>query len=535
MTHLPHPQAPRPGQEGSTLLFALLILGALAILAGTVAVVSMGDRNLSRYSRDSLQALAAAETGVAYAKRTIINQTGTFVDYDTDGRPDFALADSLDWGGTYHTIAEGSDILEPGVAAYHCNGFSIVSEGRYRGAVRRVRVEIVHDTFLKFARYVSQQGLQFECGDVMAGEVYCGNSISLSCGCSPGQEPHFLERVYAVGNIPQASCGVFERGYEEGIDAIDMLASIDWNQIRMKARGLASNSSCEGTGIIGIYSDLANGIDPLHLATQGGSDVNTVVYDYFDFANASLSPPDTVITYRGFALMNTITGTNLRKQDFNGIVFFEGDARVRGTLDGVSAFRMSVFGTDRGLFEGDVVCGRTGFDPVTRLPDHSGQPMTTALVAENYVAMDEATKRVLRIDAAIFSRTSNWRCLGGMGLHPIAGPGPLDLDLDGVAGETPYNNDPVAGEGWDELNITEHTWVLNLNGPIVTYSGGDAYPWNAGPVLGNASGPTRRYNYDLNYMHNPPACFPVPANLWIDVSWTEIADANEPLASYLPF
>ena len=37
--------------RGSTLLLAMLILGALSILGATVAVVSMGDRNLSRYER----------------------------------------------------------------------------------------------------------------------------------------------------------------------------------------------------------------------------------------------------------------------------------------------------------------------------------------------------------------------------------------------------------------------------------------------------------------------------------------------------
>lgn len=525
--------AGRPGQEGSTLLLALLILAALGIVAASVAVVSMGDRNLSKYERDSVQALAAAESGVAFAKRAIVDQTATIQDYDSDGRLDFVMADSLDWGATYSVIAEASDILGPGVAAYHSNGFSVLSEGRFRGAVRRVKVELVHDSFLKFARFISQQGLSFDCGDVMAGEVYAGNNITLTCGCSPGQEAQFLEKVYTAGSIPQASCGVFELGYEEGVDEINMMDSIDWDQIRDKARGIGTNSSCEGQGSIGIYMDLPS-LDPLGLGTQPGINQNTIVLTLLDFQNTVLVPGDTVVTYDGNLVMNTVTGQAMRLQDFNGIILFEGDSRVKGVLDGVSAFRLSVFATDHAYIVGDIICGHTGFDAVTRLPNNSGAPITSALVAENYVAMHDDCPKILRVDAAIFSRTSNLRALGGPGQHPDGGPGPLDLDIDGITGETPLNNDPRPGMGWDELNITSQHWVLNLTGPIITYSVGDLFPWAAGPHLGPNPGPTRRYNYDISYMEFPPACFPIPINVWVDVSWTEIFDAQSPLASHLP-
>jgi hypothetical protein len=142
---------------------------------------------------------------------------------------------------------------------------------------------------------------------------------------------------------------------------------------------------------------------------------------------------------------------------------------------------------------------------------------------------------VLRIDAALMACRANWRVNGGtIGDHPSAGPGPLDLDLDGISGETPYNNDPSPGLGWDELNVTSATWVLNINGPIITYNGGSAWPWSDQSVLDNASGPTRRYNYDMDVTQFPPPCFPVPLNLWKDVSWTEVFDAEGDLADHLP-
>ena len=76
--------------------------------------------------------------------------------------------------------------------------------------------------------------------------------------------------------------------------------------------------------------------------------------------------------------------------------------------------------------------------------------------------------------------------------------------------------------------------MLNITGPIITKYGGSAGPWVNGTVLSNADGRTRRYNYDLDITEYPPPCFPVPLNLWKDVSWTEIFDVRDDLASHLP-
>ncbi len=76
--------------------------------------------------------------------------------------------------------------------------------------------------------------------------------------------------------------------------------------------------------------------------------------------------------------------------------------------------------------------------------------------------------------------------------------------------------------------------MLNINGGIITMGTGSAAPWNNTNVLNNASGPTRRYNYDMDLTSYPPPCFPVPLNLYKDVSWTEIFEVRDPLANHLP-
>ncbi len=519
---------PRDHQRGSALLMALLILGSLSMIGTTMVLTSVAERRTSGYYRDSLRALAAAETGIAFAKRTVQDMTATIEDSDGDGRPDFALADTLSWGGTYEVKAEASDIAGLGIAAYRANGYTLVAEGRYNGTVRRVKAEIVHDSFLKYARFVAAAGTSYSCGAVLTGEVYVGGDLGLPTGCG-GDAVQFLEFVATVGNIPNASSGIFHRGYVTGADEIDLQNSADFALTRNMAKGLAAECDCEGTGEVGIYINLSGGDDPLGLGT------GPLDFGLFDFCNTTLSPGDTIITYAAVAVNHRVTGAMLKAAEFNGIIFFEDDAPVQGRLDGRSARNLSVFATDDVLITHNITTGHTGFDPVTGLPNGSGTPVNVGLIAYDYIYLDRYTPRVLQIDAALMSCTKNWRCTSTYeSYHPSAGPGPLDLDLDGISGETPYNNDPTPGSGWDELNITSHTWVLNINGPIITYNGGSAAPWNNSGVLANADGPTRRYNYDLDVTEFPPPCFPVPLNLWKDVSWTEIFETENDLASYLP-
>jgi len=518
----------RRDEAGSALLITLLVLSALSVVGTSLLLASYTERRAAGFYSDSLQALAAAESGVAFAKRMIQDMTAPIEDADGDGQPDFATSDTLSWGGGYRIVAEASDITGSGIAAYRSNGYTIVSEGDFQGAVRRVRAQMVHDSFLKYARFVSNTGTNYSCGAVLTGEVYVGGDLGVPNDCV-SDPVEFLEFVAAVGDIPNADYAVFHRGYVTGADQIDLENSVDFSEVRSRVRGHADACDCEGVGEIGIYIDIASGVDPL------GIGAGAIDFSLFDFCDTALAPPDTVITYNGAPVLHSLTGSPLQANKFNGLIFFEDDGKVEGTLDGRSACCISVFATDDVIIYDNLITGHTGFDPATGLPNGSGEPVNLGLIANDYVFLDNNTPRVLTIEAALMSCHSNWRCIGGtVADHPIAGPGPLDLDLDGIFGETPVNDDPAPGLGWDELNITADTWVLNICGPIITYNGGSAWPWNDGAVLAAATGPTRRYNYDMDITEFPPPCFPVPLNLWVDVSWTEVFESESDLTEHLP-
>ncbi len=515
------------GESGTALIMALLILGSLSMIGTSLLLTTVGERHASGYYRDSMQALAAAETGAAFAKRAIQDMSISMTDSNSNGQPDFTMADTLSWGGSYNLVSEAGDIAGNGIAAYRANGYSIICEGRFNGAVRRIKADIVHDSFLKYARFIAVSGTGYSCGAVLTGEVYCGGDLGVpSCGATDMVQ--FLEFVAAVGDIPNANAGIFHRGYVTDAQQIDLSNSADFDAMRNRTRGLLPECDCEGNGEVGIYFNISGGIDPLGIG--GGS----LDLGAFDFNNVTHAPPDTFVYYSGAPVTNTVTGSPMKKAEFNGMIFFENDAPVFGSPDGVSGRSLTIYATDDVMIMDNIITGHTGFDPVTMAANHSGDPVNIGLVAYDYVYIHRNTPKVLQIDAVLYASNNNWRCEGGStGDHPN-GSSPSDLDMDGIIGESPVNNDPAPGLGWDELNVNSDTWVLNINGPIITNNGGSAWPWNSSTALNNADGPTRRYNYDMDVTDYPPPCFPVPLNLWKDVSWTEIFETENSLASYLP-
>ena len=503
-------------ERGSSLVLALLVLTGISLFGISLALTTMTDRNIARYDRESMEALHAAEAGIAAGKREIQDRAITWEDADGDGLPDFSMRDSLSWGGTYEIFGE-SDMPSSGAAGgYAADIIRIEATGRSSGAFRQVVSEIRHDSFLKYARFVQATGVSYGCGAVLSGEVYSGGTIGLPSGCSSTEKVEFLEMVAAVNGISNLSEGIFHKGYNDSASVVDLKASVDFDKIRKKADGSCDECECDGFGRKGIYMD----DDPLGIGTNG-----TIDLSLFDFQFEDPGSGDTVVVYNGAFVPDPTTGDPLLRDDFNGIIFYEGDGSVRGTMDGISGRSLTIWATDDIFIEGNIITGYTGFDPVTRVANGTGFPVNLGLVAKDYVYIG-AVNRIARIDAVLMAVDNNWRVWDtALSAHPAAPIGNYDLDQDGIVGESPVNHDPAVGTGWDEVITAANrndTWVLNINGPIITYNGGSAYPWNAGSVLSAATGPTRRYNYDLDVTDYPPPCFPVPLNLWVDHAWAEV-------------
>ncbi len=508
-------------ERGSGLVLALLLLTALSMMGMTIAMLSATDRRVASYGRGSMAALHAAEAGVAVAKRDIQDRNINFGDEDGNGFPDFRIVDTLSWGGVYNVFGESTLPAGSSASPYSGDMFTIRAEGESRGAARIVYAEIAHDSFLKYARFVESSGTGYACGAVLTGEVYVGGTLSLPSGCDSGHEVEFLEMVAATNGITNKDEAIFHKGYTDSASAVDLQSSVDMDLMRAKSKGEGGECDCEGTGKIGIYMNW----DLLGIGTNG-----TIDLGLFDFSSPDSMSADTIITYNGNPVVDQTTGTGMLVEDFNGLIFYEGDGHILGRMDGVSGRNLTVYATDDIFVDGSILTGHTGYDPITRMPDQSGDPVNIGLVAADYIYIGDVP-RIVFIDAALMAVGANWRVYHtSTSYHPVASVGNYDLDGDGIVGETPINHDPNPGEGWDEVITAanqDRTWVLNINGPIITHNGGSAYPWNSSTVLANADGPTRRYNYDMDISDFPPPCFPIPLNLWLDKAWAELYAAGD--------
>ena len=138
-------------------------------------------------------------------------------------------------------VGEAGEIRAINISAYRSDGFTIIAEGESNGALRRIRSEIAHDSFLKYARFVENSGTGYSCRALLTGELYVGGDLGVPT-CSAGEEATFLELVAAEGDIPNAAAGIFTRGYVTDAPHVDLQNSVDFDEIRDKAKGLAAQN-----------------------------------------------------------------------------------------------------------------------------------------------------------------------------------------------------------------------------------------------------------------------------------------------------
>ncbi|NNE09666.1 MAG: hypothetical protein HKN20_13985 [Gemmatimonadetes bacterium] len=511
-------------ERGSSLLLALVVLTVVALAGIGLALTTVSDRYVSSFDRESANALHSAEAGLAITKQLIIDEAFTFTDSDGNGQPDFVHTDSLPWGDRFEVFGEANISVAAAEGPYGAPTMDLYVNAFSNRGVRQIYSQIGHGSFLDYARFVQDEGTSYSCAAVQAGKVFVGGDLDAPAkSCDAGAENIFLEDVEVVGIVNDPENAIFMGALQTGVDTIDWLGSIDFDAVRQKAMGLCSNcSNCDGFGEVGIYMNE----DPLGIGTNGEID-----FSLFDFY--TLLGSDTVISYNGVNVPNRLNGNPLKSREFNGIIFYEGDGFVRGTLDGTSGRSITVWAADNVWVMSHIQCGYVGYDEVTRLPNGTGDPVNVGLIGYNHIYIEKFTPQILFIDAAIVAVNENWEIFNeGLGTHSHTEPpaGNYDLDLDGIVGETPVNDYPYEGVGWDEVVTAANakdTWLLQITGPIITRYNGSAGAWDSPAVLKDAVGPTQIYSYDLDIVDFPPPCFPLPVGSWRNLAWSEVVEVRD--------
>jgi len=558
--HLGQPVA-RPGRPGNVLVAALIGLTVLLFLAMTLLSIAANFYGHSVRQVREAQALAAAEA--ACSRGIVMLEQGaiTGVPYQQTDIPLGRRRMDLSVIGVSPDVA----------GAYEMQRYEIRGTG-YSGNLRRtVALGGRHDSFLRYSRFLGQGGVSYGAGARLAGQLYAGGDLNMT-----GYPVTFLGDVSVTGVVNDPERGIFERNVFEHVAPISLDASMDLAHYRSLAQTAGLYYTAQPTpplidlslfdfstnppryngvdlppgfnGIVFCEGDIAvkGVLEGSSVTVVGGDDliIRDNVRTGCSQATSGAPSPLTLTALSGVEVVQTVslnpymTGvTNTVKMSVAGSQWKRLNIHVKQDGNTVSVGTVErPSGTTGSLTTATINAG-LALDPsahtytaevhywssasggnTVNLEVAGGTPVNVGLLARNYVYISQYAPRVLTIDAALFARDQNWRPVDysdgtdSDSSHPKC-HGVWDLDQDGQI-------ETANEDGWNEANVGDSTWMLNINGPIITKDGGSAGAWEA---QGSSQGKgTRHYNYDDDIAQYEPPSFPVILSRWAVLYWREV-------------
>jgi len=521
----------------STMLVAYLLL-MLGLAVITLAVYENGATDRWRKSSEAYFMARAAMAEAVYRLKTdytditedrFVSDPQTLSPNDDPKKKSFRYA--MEPAGAIHFMG----------TQYMTGSFKVEALG-VRGYKRRgIEMRVERDTFLRYSRFVQQTSLSYGANANLSGDLYAGGDLNLN-----GTPIIFWGDVEVGGSINNEWRGTFH-GDVSGVGrGVDLAESVDIDRYRDLALGLLSD---EGTG----------------LYLSGATSVNL---DLFDFTGTSPR-------YNGEVLPD----------DFNGVIFCEGDISVAGTLEGQS---LTFFSADDIVATGHIRTGTTMTSSTTMNPPmlfnaNNGEQQ---IITRNIDDIIDPYTNVLKlgVNSQKWSKLRMYILEDGVRIPGKQGeivrmPGSKDertvvinnLDIDPdthtYSAEVHYWSDgngttitQVEACGGDPINIglvakdmfyidagtprqlnidaailaRDRTW--NALGSASSHPDGyDPGVWEltmTGPIItmnGGSAGPwssygTRNYNFDMDMVEHAPPYFPVPAEGWGMSYWWHLKE-----------
>ncbi len=404
--------------------------------------------------------------------------------------------------------------------AFEKDVYRVVATGYAGRESRTIEARIFKDTLLKYARFC-EEFVHYKGYARITGLVYTGHNLLLPGDPNSG-DIIFFKPVFVHGEVrPSPAAAPWNKFYShlyEGYELIEL----------------------PGTKALKIQKNLAKRRG-IYIPEGAPFSDRFIDLNMFDFYTDPTNP-----TYKGIAL----------PERFNGVVYVEGDAYVRGLLQGGSGLTI-VAGNDLRII-GSVTSRRR--DPTTENPIHIG------LVAKKDIIIDFAAPKTMIIQAALLAMSGGWFVEEGTPepwtSHPPTSEGALDdvywdiiydadwsddngnglKDPPGVTGDsyTIYNNPPGATAplatryvridmdqrtlGASDFNteyITYGSYCLHFEGPIISQGVGDAGVYNLGIQPGFNQVCFRQYSYSPSISYWPPPHFPVLMLRGTEISFRE--------------
>jgi len=515
-------------ESGMSLPTALVMIAILSVLSATFISGVIYEGKNAQHWRKSAHAFYLAEAAGHKAVKLLKDEAVEDFPY---------LENDVDLGNGRYDLEINFESRQSG--AYTRDTYTIKGIGKVGESKRGIETGYQQDTFLRFSRFVqsSNSNLSYSAYAVLSGDVWAGNNLNLN-----GYPVTFLRDVSVGGVINNYSNGIFYGDVIQGVDTIDLETAVDLTYYTNLAQG---NIPDKGTG---IYNSSSSTID----------------LSLFDFSGP----------------IPKYDGSNLTA-DFNGVVYVNGDAYVKGTLEGGS---ITVIASDDVVVTDHVRAGNmaTGWEqtnPPIVFNSVQGVEQTETVYLNDIITADTTVvkmrtsgrkwnqmKMELMEDGTVIGETYLVRRPGSPNEQmAVISNLSLDPSVHSYSAKIYYKSDGNgANPTWiraytgDPVNIglvakdkvylhSETPRQLVIDAALLArdstwkaLGNSSSHPseydssWKLtinGPIItavGGSAGPwasyggTRKYNYDEDIVSYQPPHFPVPFGGWERIFWKEI-------------
>ena len=297
-------------------LVMVIVVGAFLSLIGyvTVSTVVMDTRSSAAYL-EAVQAFWLAESGIELTYRWI-----RFQDPPPAGTAAFLHYNDVSAGGGTYTVTIDPDDNNPST---YLKKYRIVAVGRVADVERTIEIETEATTFNRYAYLTGDEGgtIWFNSGDLIEGPLHSNDRISIV------GSPVFMGKVTSSSNSFHQGNPyepVFQQGFHLGVPPVNFPTPRE-----VMDNYYASNPD---PPVLSIDSRFDR-----HSSVEFNSDA-TLTYNIWHY------------NWRGH-LVYDAQDQVVNISDLNGMIYVDGDVKVKGTVNGV----VTLIATEDITISGDIV------------------------------------------------------------------------------------------------------------------------------------------------------------------------------------
>ncbi len=428
-------------QRGASILIVLVLSLFLSIIGYVTVVSVVSDARGSAGYLQSKQAFWLAESGIELTQRWLRYQ-----DPPPSGTAEFVQYDQVAAGAGTYTVTVDPDDAN---TTTYLKVYTIRSVGDVNGVQRTIEVEVEATTFNYYAYLTGDEGgtIWFNSGDVIEGPIHSNDQISIT------QDPVFMGKVTSSANSFNEGDPYnpdFQEGYQLGVPPIIFPTQQDVVNNYWASNDEPPVLSIDATG--SKHAELE--FNPDGTLTYSVWHRNWWGQTIYDIENA---------------VANVV--------DLNGLIWVDGDVRVKGTLNG----EVTLVSSDNMLITDDIryACSDANGRPTAGCDDLLGLiSFRNIIVRDNTANRDDVV-----INAAL-------------------------LTLDESFTVENYSSGDARGDLtiWGSLS-------QKVRGPVGTFSW-----WG-----GDRTGYEKDYHYDARLADVPPPYFPSTGQYHFTY-WKELTD-----------